>query len=324
MVNTHILHSIGSLSVAFALMLLAPGLSRAATDEAPANPVMRLAVGVLANAESTESEARQYILTANQLRKQINQQRVAQRQLQQGAERQAMQSSIDALANQLALWQERGAELRQTSKSLHANALSLMIEGFGQQWEKWISNASPLIMEAVEYEVLAHNSKMSSVHPNLQELRGSTEELPERYQGMSIRVPGMTDQKPPEELNVSSFQISRDRSAFAHIEVEPVSDGAAASVPLNKIHKWRLLLSDLNGHPITDAKIDIVGHMPGHVHGLPTQPEVTKETAPGVYQIEGMKFQMNGWWVIEFLIGEADLDTDQASSTDAVRFNLLL
>ena len=46
----------------------------------------------------------------------------------------------------------------------------------------------------------------------------------------------------------------------------------AVDVEMNEIQNMRLILNDLEGQPI-DAKVTIEGHMPGHVHGLPTQPK---------------------------------------------------
>jgi hypothetical protein len=57
--------------------------------------------------------------------------------------------------------------------------------------------------------------------------------------------------------------------------------------------------------------------MPEHGHGLPTEPEVNDETAPGVYLVEGMKFSMPGWWVVTFHV-------KSGSSEDSVTFNLRL
>jgi hypothetical protein len=57
--------------------------------------------------------------------------------------------------------------------------------------------------------------------------------------------------------------------------------------------------------------------MPQHGHGLPTQPQVTQSLGNGDYLVEGMKFQMAGWWVVDFNI-------DSAGQRDNVRFNLIL
>ena len=66
--------------------------------------------------------------------------------------------------------------------------------------------------------------------------------------------------------------------------------------------------------PVQDATITLDGDMPQHGHGLPTQPRVTKYLGNGDYLVEGMKFQMGGWWLVDFTMG-AD------SQTDAVHFN---
>jgi hypothetical protein len=55
--------------------------------------------------------------------------------------------------------------------------------------------------------------------------------------------------------------------------------------------------------------------MPQHGHGLPTRPQVTKGTGAGVYQIEGVRFSMGGWWTFV-------LDIQGAAGTDRVTFNL--
>ncbi len=73
-----------------------------------------------------------------------------------------------------------------------------------------------------------------------------------------------------------------------------------------------------DGRPVEHAAVAVRGDMPEHGHGLPTQPRMTSEVSPGTYIVEGMKFQMGGWWVVDFDI------TDTDGHTDAVRFNLIL
>lgn len=71
---------------------------------------------------------------------------------------------------------------------------------------------------------------------------------------------------------------------------------------INRIHAWELDLRDAQGRPVSGATIQIGGGMPAHNHGLPTAPRVTQELAPGLYLLEGMKFQMGGVWEVSFSI----------------------
>jgi hypothetical protein len=57
--------------------------------------------------------------------------------------------------------------------------------------------------------------------------------------------------------------------------------------------------------------------MPQHGHGLPTEPRVTEELGGGRYRVEGMKFNMPGWWTIK-------LSVSSAAGSDSATFNLTL
>ncbi len=57
--------------------------------------------------------------------------------------------------------------------------------------------------------------------------------------------------------------------------------------------------------------------MPQHGHGLPTAPQVTKNLGDGRYRIEGVKFNMSGWWTFEVAV-------DSADGSDSVTFNIVL
>ena len=88
-------------------------------------------------------------------------------------------------------------------------------------------------------------------------------------------------------------------------------------VPVNQIHQWTLHVETADGNLVENATITMDGDMPEHGHGLPTRPQVTKYLGNGDYLVEGMKFQMGGWWVIDFTI-------TTSSHTDAVHFNMKL
>ncbi len=92
---------------------------------------------------------------------------------------------------------------------------------------------------------------------------------------------------------------------------------STGAVPVNQLHQWTLHIETAEGQPVENATINVDGDMPQHGHGLPTQPRVTKNLGNGDYLVDGMKFQMGGWWVMDFNI----IANDQ---TDAVHFNMML
>lgn len=88
-------------------------------------------------------------------------------------------------------------------------------------------------------------------------------------------------------------------------------------IPLNQIHTWMIHIESAGGTPVEHAAVGVDGKMPQHFHGLPTRPQMTKELGHGDYLVEGLKFHMPGWWVVDFQV-------DVAGSCDAVRFDLVL
>jgi hypothetical protein len=79
----------------------------------------------------------------------------------------------------------------------------------------------------------------------------------------------------------------------------------------------RVKVGDVSGVAIDSASITIDGGMPEHGHGLPTKPRVTKNLGGGVYEIEGVRFNMGGWWEFTLAISTPD-------GADNVTFNLNL
>ena len=87
---------------------------------------------------------------------------------------------------------------------------------------------------------------------------------------------------------------------------------------LNEFRVWQLTVIDAaSGEIVTPARVSVGGGMPMHGHGLPSQPQVTEYLGDGRYQIEGLKFNMLGKWVLEF-------DIVTKSVSDTVKFELLL
>lgn len=118
-------------------------------------------------------------------------------------------------------------------------------------------------------------------------------------------------EKVPEGLNLSKIATSKN-GAF---RVAYMSD--SMPIPINTFHGWKVYVETAAGKPVTDAEIAIDGDMPQHGHGLPTKPRVARNLGGGVYEIEGMKFQMPGWW-------EVNLTVTSGGVSDRVGFNLML
>ena len=86
-------------------------------------------------------------------------------------------------------------------------------------------------------------------------------------------------------------------------------------IPVRRLQRWTLHLDTMDGRPVDTATISMDGGMPQHGHGLPTKPRITRALGNGDHLIEGVKFNMGGWWVVRFAI-------TTAAGADTVTFNL--
>lgn len=82
-----------------------------------------------------------------------------------------------------------------------------------------------------------------------------------------------------------------------------------------RLQTVRVAIVDAAGRPVEHAAIAIDGGMPQHGHGLPTRPRVTGALGDGLYEIEGLRFNMGGWWELKLAI-------NAAGAADVVTFNL--
>ena len=115
----------------------------------------------------------------------------------------------------------------------------------------------------------------------------------------------------PDELDTSTSLLTDNglfRVAYS-IPNEPM--------PINTMQSWILHVETPDGLPVENAQINVDGDMPQHGHGLPTRPQVTEYLGNGDYKVEGLKFHMQGWWIVEFDIAGQD-------KSDHVTFNLVL
>jgi hypothetical protein len=87
--------------------------------------------------------------------------------------------------------------------------------------------------------------------------------------------------------------------------------------PINVVHEWVLHIETIGGEPVEGATVALNGDMPAHGHGMPTQPQVTADLGNGDYRVEGMAFQMGGYWVVDVMV-------TVGGHTDAIHFGLEL
>ncbi|MBK8457632.1 MAG: FixH family protein [Phyllobacteriaceae bacterium] len=118
-------------------------------------------------------------------------------------------------------------------------------------------------------------------------------------------------QPPPDGLDVSRSKASQAGVFIVAVEPE------AGSFEQGALHAWIATVTTPDGKPVENAGIAVDGGMPQHGHGLPTAPAMTAALGEGRYRIEGVKFNMGGWWVIRLTVtGEG--------KTDTVEFNLVV
>jgi hypothetical protein len=118
-------------------------------------------------------------------------------------------------------------------------------------------------------------------------------------------------QPPPDDLDLSLSKPTEHGLYTASVKpgLSPIAIGT--------IHSWVVQITSPDGMPVEAAAITVDGGMPQHGHGLPTEPEVGANLGDGRYQVEGMKFNMPGWWVV-------NLSVDGPDGADTVTFNLVL
>jgi hypothetical protein len=114
---------------------------------------------------------------------------------------------------------------------------------------------------------------------------------------------------PPADLDLSRSKASANGLYQVSIapELEPVER--------NKIHGWIVDVTTPAGEAVGDAEIAVGGGMPQHGHGLPTEPQLKAGAEPGKYLMEGVRFNMAGWWVLR-------LSISSPRGADVVEFNL--
>ena len=103
------------------------------------------------------------------------------------------------------------------------------------------------------------------------------------------------------EGSPSTWAVEGRSDSGLQVRMEPL-DGKPA---LNKFQSWHLIVTDSDDQPVSQARITIGGGMPGHGHGMPTQPQVTRALGEGRFLVEGIKFNMAGDWQFTVIVESA-------------------
>lgn len=115
---------------------------------------------------------------------------------------------------------------------------------------------------------------------------------------------------PPADLDLARSKVTAN--GLYTVAIEPESE----PLQTGTLHTWLVTVTS-DGTPVTDAQIAVDGGMPQHGHGLPTAPKATSHIGEGRYRIEGVRFNMGGWWVLKLGIAASAGD-------DEVEFNIAL
>jgi hypothetical protein len=128
---------------------------------------------------------------------------------------------------------------------------------------------------------------------------------------LAVLAPSASEARP------KNLDRSLDHSSDHGVFRVAVQSGRSP-IPLFRVHQWSLRITDSAGQPVSGAVVAVDGGMPDHRHGLPTAPRATATDAAGEYVINGVKFSMPGWWVLNLAVKSPD------GRSDTVTFNLIL
>lgn len=119
---------------------------------------------------------------------------------------------------------------------------------------------------------------------------------------MGMLVGGNAERPPEEEFGLGP------RASVAGLYQATLEPEAPLRV--RAMQSVRLVVLGADGRAVERAEIVVDGGMPEHGHGLPTRPRVTRSLGAGAYEVEGVRFNMGGWWELKFEIaGVAGRDT---------------
>jgi len=115
----------------------------------------------------------------------------------------------------------------------------------------------------------------------------------------------------PDDLDLATTRATENGHYMVTVSPEN------ADYQRNTMHGWIVAITTPEGAPVENAAILVDGGMPQHGHGLPTSPQMTESLGEGRYKVEGVRFNMRGWWEFKLAI-TAD------GVSDSITFNLVM
>lgn len=79
-------------------------------------------------------------------------------------------------------------------------------------------------------------------------------------------------------------------------------DDVPAELKSGAVQTWCVRVNDPNGKSVRGIRLDFIGGMPQHGHGLPAVPATTQKAGKCPYRIDGIEFHMPGVWQVGFTI----------------------
>ena len=96
------------------------------------------------------------------------------------------------------------------------------------------------------------------------------------------------------------------RQNIYHASIRPFK----TPVPIGELHDWLIHLTTISGELFIPEQLVIKGGMPGHGHGFPVEPKISRYLGNGDFLLQGVKFNMTGDWQLRLGVnGPAGWDT---------------
>ncbi len=117
-------------------------------------------------------------------------------------------------------------------------------------------------------------------------------------------------------LNAAGTQLP-DLSATTEKGLRVEIFSGLSPLRINQIHSWQIRILDKNNQSLLVTNLEVIGGMPEHDHGLPTQPQITSRLDNGDYLLEGVRFHMQGKWHLQ-------IDLQHNGSADQALIDFIL